>query len=511
MYQRLSLQGVSVDIDPAQLEPTVWTGAENMLAKPGRMERATGWEEIWPTPVFAPFWLLYTPQLQAQYWLYAGEASLGVVDEGGNHADITPASLTDAVDRGEWSGGNLSGISVVNSPENEPYYWFEGQPVALPLPGQRSSQTRYQVIRPFQYHLIGMGVESEAGSFRDQLHWSSAADPGQIPATWLPEPGNEAGDNTLADEPGAIVDGAALRNSFYIYKRDSVYEMTYIGGNEVFSFRKVFGNTGVLGLNCIARVEGTHVVLGNGDIYRHDGQNMSSIVEGRVREAFFSAIDEQNFRNSFVVHLEQQHEVWFCIPTTGQTRPDLALVWNVNTNEFGYRRLNNIDYGASGIVAPAQGAALESWDSDAGQWAADQSEWLRQALSSTEDSILFADFDGTRLLQGDTGQLDIDQPYMASLTRLGLDMGNPEVEKAVRRIMPRINAPEGTLFTLRLFNQRDYTTDQEAVGVYQFVANAEAVPVNINARFLGVTISCDEAVRWDISGFDVEYMLRGRF
>lgn len=512
MYTRVNMLGVNLDIDPIDLPPEVWTETANMVARPGAMHRARGYQEVFATPLFAPYYLQYSPQLGEPHWIYAGTNNIGHINEAGAHADITPASLTVPVDENGWTGGNLNGLAVINALENEPYYWFEGiGATALALPGQRAN-TRYRVMRPFKYHLIGLGVTDDNGDFRDQVHWSDAADPGSIPATWVPAPDNEAGDNILADENGDIIDGLALRDSFYIYKQDSVYEMVYVGGNAVFRFRKVFGSTGVLTRNCIVRVKGTHVVLGNGDIYQHDGQNVSSIVDGVVRDSFFSTIDDASYQNSFAVYVEALEQVWFCVPTTGNTRPNLALVWDTVTRQWGYREIPDADFAAPGIIADlaSGGPEQEQWDNDSGIWNTDSTRWLDQTLDVTEDALLIADASQSKLFRGNTGTQADGEAYRSTVGRLGLNLQEPR-EKAIRRIWPRINAVADTAFTMELFNQRDPMSGLEQVGVYQFVPNTEGVPVNVNARYLGIRIYTDDSVDWDIAGLDIEYLPRGKF
>lgn len=508
-YKRFSPLGVNIDIDPLQLPDSSWTEAQNMVAQPGGMRRALGHQEIWPTPLQGPQYLLYSPQLANDVWIYCGATRIGTVDRNGTHAEITPVGGLQTVPANGWSGGNLSGLAVLNSFENEPLYWFEGQVNALPLPGQRPT-TRYKIMRPFKYHLIGLGVSDGANTYLDQVHWSDASDPGQIPATWVPAPDNEAGDNILADENGPIVDGLQLRDSFYIYKQDSVYEMTYVAGTSIFRFRKVFGTVGCLAKNCVARVDGTHVVLGNGDIYRHDGQNISSIVDGKVKEAFFSTIDNENYESSFVVHLEKQKEVWFCVPTTGEARPNLALTWNTITNEFGYREIPYADFAAAGIIETATPGDVEDWDTDAGEWDQDTTNWLEATFQSTEDGILIADAVGNKLFQADSGVTANGVDYSARVAKYGMFLDDPRM-KAIRRIWPRINAPEGTVFNIELHGQRDGSqVGPTLLGSYEYtIGDKFGLACNVDTRWLGIVVESDAQVTWEVPGFDVEYLTRG--
>ena len=510
MYTRVSMMGVNLDIDPIDIPPDTWTEAANMVAEPGRMRRAAGYEQVFPTPLFPPYHLLYSPQLGESYWLYSGTSAIATINAAGAHTDITPAELVNAVDEDSWSGGNLNGIAILNAPANQAFHWYNGLGIAQVLPGLRPN-TQYNVMRPFKYHLIGLGVNDNGTAYPDEIHWSDAANPGAVPQTWIPAAENEAGSNILADENGAIVDGLALRDAFYIYKQDTVYEMTYSGGNEVFRFRKVFGTTGVLARNCVVRVKGTHVVLGNGDIYQHDGQNISSIVDGVVRQTFFATIDDDNYRNSFCVYLEPKEEVWFCVPTTGNTAPNLALVWNVTTGKFGYRSIPEADFIASGVIDPQPAQASQAWDDDPDAWNTDTTAWAQQTLSSTEDSLMIANATLSALYKADSGVTADGVEYRATVGRLGLDLQDPQREKAIRRIWPRINAPGSATFTMELFNQRSPMDDTEQVGVYTFQQSSSGVPVNVNARYLGIRIYSDDQVAWDVSGIDVGYMPRGKF
>ena len=74
-----------------------------------------------------------------------------------------------------------------------------------------------------------------------------------------------------------IVDGAALGGSFIIYKERSTWLMKHIGGNLVFSFQKLFNDTGVLSRNCVVEFDNKHFAVTNGDLIVHNGVSKDSI------------------------------------------------------------------------------------------------------------------------------------------------------------------------------------------------------------------------------------------
>lgn len=507
MYKRFSPIGLNLDVDPVELPDDYYSGVTNMVPRNGKMMRARGYEQIYGDLLFAPYYLLYSPQLGEVFWLYAGLSNIAVIASNGTHSDITPAAMTQ-VNGYLWTGGNINGIAVVNSPENPPYYWFNGEAAAAVLPGMRDASTRYNVVRPYKYHLVGLGVTDGGGSYSDALHWSDGADPGAVPGTWIPDAANEAGDNIIADENGAIIDGLSLRDSFIIYKQDSVYSMTYSGGSEVMRFGKLFSSSGILAVNCVVSVGGWHYVLGNGDVYRHDGQTMQSLVNGVVRDAFFKSIDPEYFRTSFVVHSEPYEEIWFCIPTTGQQRPNRALVLDLVSGRIGVRILPALDFAGAGVVSPTQ--SVNDWDTDAGTWDGDVTSWTEAGYSQVEDSILVASAGQSKIYIADKGVTGAGIPYTANVERLGIMLEDPR-EKAIRRIWPRINGAAGNEYVMTLYNQRDPSGDVEVLATVPFQTGGQGVAVNVNARYLGIGISSDSQSDWDIAGFDVEYLPRGAF
>lgn len=505
--------GLVKDIDAISVNGVAWSGLVNMVTDVEGVRRVEGMGEVFPGAVTPPYYVQYTQQLAGDYWLYAGAVIMGVVDNAGNHADITPDGWG-PVQRGDFTGGNLNGLAVINGIPNQPHYWYEGEPKAILCPGLRATNPRYRIVRPFKYHLVGLGVTDDNGAFLDQVHWSDGADPGQIPATWEPAAENEAGDNILADEDGFIIDGLALRDSFFIYKRNSVYEMTYVAGAETFRCTKLFGTMGVLTTNCIARVKGSHVVLGNGDIYQHDGQNQQSIVNAKIRDSFFSRIDDNNYETSFVVYDEVQEIVYFCVPTNGSEVPNFALLWNPITNEFGERELLPTDHGSSGSVGDASVSQDDTWDSGADTtWdLGSGNSWDSQPFNTVEDRALFALSGRDQfLVAGDGVQLD-DVGYVSSVQVMGLDMGDDNVIKGVRRLWARLQSAPTARWTIRVYGADDPVTApallQEIVGSDLPIGGQS---LDVNARYIGLEIVQEDSVDWSIQGLNIHYERMGMF
>ncbi|GAG28067.1 unnamed protein product, partial [marine sediment metagenome] len=259
-------------------------GGDNVLFPNGFSAAAPGWEAAGGNTLFKALWLLPFQTLETFYWIYVGTDDAGTtggigLTDGTTHWDITPAVWA-ATPAGSITGGVLNGVPFINNGIDIPVFWdLVPTNVMTTLPGWPAAQ-RCQAMRAFKYHLIAMNMTDAGGDFPDVVAWSDAANPGQIPATWIADPSNQAGSFSIAATPGGVVDGLALRDQFMVYKQHSTAIMQYIAGQFVFSNRKAFVTSGILARNCAAEMYGAHYVITDGDIIQHNGQEVKSLIDG---------------------------------------------------------------------------------------------------------------------------------------------------------------------------------------------------------------------------------------
>ena len=67
--------------------------------------------------------------------------------------------------------------------------------------------------------------------------------------------------------------------------------MNYIGGNLVFSFQKLFNDTGILSRNCAVEFDGKHFVVVEGDLIVHNGVSKQSVATDIVKRTLFDDLD----------------------------------------------------------------------------------------------------------------------------------------------------------------------------------------------------------------------------
>lgn len=509
-------QSVNMDMPADRLPVDPKTGiteinsCENVIFRNGVLTRILGYTQIYDGLLAAPQFLINTSTALVNYWLYGCEDTVGVTDDA-THYDITPtATLTPTTSLNQWTGDILNGIPVLNNEFNNPIWWdLDVTHPMTDLPGWPSG-TKAKAVRAFKYHLIAMNISDGSGEFGDLILWSDAADPGSVPSTWAPAPDNEAGNALLSDTPGDIIDGIAFRDQFIVCKKDALYSLQYIGGNEVFAIRKITDVAGLLTRNCAATIKNMVVMLTNNDVIVFDGQSTQSIIDGRLRKILFSAIDPVHYVNSYVVANLNETEVWICIPMSGYTAPNIALVWNQETNLCGLRYLPSqaCNFIARGQVG--ENADVPTWDLSTESWIEDISIWDSANFQSTAETLLACTDDF--LLNMDSSSTNDGENIEGFFSKWGLDFGAPQQRKLLKRIWPRIEAPSGTIMSIRAGSQETPNGPIAWADAVQFiVGQQQKADLFASGYFLAFQILSDDIAAWKVSGLNIEYTLGSNF
>jgi len=507
-----SPMGVNFDHPPPELGPEVWTAGNGVLFRNDAAERQGGELTLTDAALYGPQHLRPVQITPAIYWMYAGAAGVGVWD-GVNHFDISPAAPPVAGgDPARWTSALLNNLPVLNLDQVAPWYWDGVTANPMQLLPDWPANTTCHAMRAFKYHLIAMNITTGAGQLGTQLLWSSAADPGNVPSSWTPAPDNEAGSNILAATPGDIVDGHALRDTFIVCKQHSTYSMQYVGGAFVYLFRKTLVTSGVLSRNCMAEVLGNLLILTDGDVVLFDGQDTRSLLQDRLKRWLFSIIDGTNFQNSFVVANPAQSEVWVCFPETGNEHPNIAAVWDSNTDSWGVRSLYpETTYIGRGII-PDTGLD-PTWDGDGEVWDLDDTRWNQSTFNPTDDGLISADEPNTQLLALDSGLTHWDgSPVEGSIGKDSMSLSDIGARKLVTAVWPAVDAPQPLVLTVRVGVQDRFSDPVRWLPDQDFdPAIDEKVDILASGRYISVHFSSRSNTRWRLSGFGVQVAPAGEF
>jgi len=267
--------------------------------------------------------------------------------DGANWTNITGDPVDDGTDA-RWSGGWLAGaVTMANRKAVRtfrPGIDADSQPMQYdPADGSTWESKNYhaETFRPFREYMLAGNVTQDGAEYPSRIQWCAPVEPGQVPNDWVPLAENRAGARDIADTPGDIIDMHPLRDSMLVYKRDSVHTIQWVGGNSVFSVRRLTTAKGIHARDCIVEYNGRHLCQGIEDIFTVDGNTAHSLIWGRLKRSWLADRDpDRSLNNSVSLDVVNQEVLFWYVSKNapvGYTYPDKALVLSLRNNSFFIR------------------------------------------------------------------------------------------------------------------------------------------------------------------------------
>ena len=494
--------GIVADEVSHELAENVCTDGNNVRFRDGYVMKTEGHASVLTTPVVVPYHIANLQNSGANYWVHVGLTS-AYSDNGTTQTNITGTALTGSLTQ-KITSCVLGGVLIINNQADIPKYWAGSGNLAN-LTGWTSTH-RCKALRSFKNYLIALNITKGSTNYASMVKWSHAAAPGFIPDSWdESDPTKDAGELDVAETDDEIVDGLALGNTFIIYKQRSCYGMQYLGNNSIFRVFKLPGGFGALTQNCVADTPNGHVVLTNGpDVIRHYANEPQSIIQGKWRRWLAANIDPANYGNSFVVANRDKSEVWVCIPTTGNTWPNVALVWNWNDDTWTKIAIPSLTHAHFGTYAPAN----ESWAANADTWAADDDPWDSIDVSTR----LLASSASTKLYLMDEGDTADGSNFTATFSRVGLSFGDPDTRKVHRGVTMRVDADAGTVLSVEGANSDDVEGPYSYSSAVTYTAGtSRKADFFVSGRFVGFKVTSTGAGQWRLKSVGHDIKPAGNF
>ncbi len=518
-FYNIGSRGIARDGPAHELDPELWTDGLNVRFTDNHIEQIPGHSVFDASICASPTFVMSVPRQDttADFWVYCSDTEVYAYDTSANYK-LTSSSVT-ATGQNTWSGTLLSGITVLNYQKGKPLYWVfppNGGTALQALPDWSASWT-CKVIRSYKNYLVALNTTEGASSYPYRVRWSDAADAGTIPSSWdVTDTTKDAGTNDILEGGDFIIDGAPLSDRFLIYKERSVWAMDYIGGTLVFNFSKVYSDFGCLSTHAVVPFGRRHFVVGQTEIYAHDGySDPVPLLQGRMKTYFFNTISKGNQNKIFCVSNPAYKEIWTCFPTTSTGVVDRALIWNWETNVWSLRELPDGFAGATGGVVSGQTAA--TWDATTGTWETNTQAWNTGAGFTDEGRIVFASPSNLNLyLMDDTLQFaGTDFTSKIERQRIPLVGDSPrpvqETLKMVKRIWVRGSATDETKpLNVYIGTQNEIDAAVTWNGPYRFYpGTSPKLDCRVTGRWISVKFECTTAMGWQLDSFGLEYDTAG--
>lgn len=481
--------GVVADDVSQEVAEQSATSALNVRFRDGFAWKTEGYTDVLTAPSAAA---LHIAPLQANgtnWWVHF-TASGVAADNGATQSNITGTALTGGIND-RFTSSTLGGVLVFNNQVDAPRYWG-GTGNTSDLTAWPATY-RCKAMRAHDGRLIALNITKGTANYASMVKTSHLAAPGFLPDSWdETDPTRDAVERDIAETDDELVDGLSLGKTFILYKERSAHALQFLQNSYILKTWRLPGNYGILSQNCVADTPVGHVVLtSNADVIVHYANEPRSIVQGRFKRWLESNLDTTNYRASFVVSNVPRREVWICIPTTGSTYCNRALVWNYDTDTLTLIALPNLTHAALGRYETSTGTwatGSDTWADADGSW--DQLDNTARLLASSGDSKLYLMDEGD---DADGSQIS------TSFERLGLSFGDPEIVKQCYGATLRVDAPAGTVLSV----EGAYSNDVEGSWTYASpvtytVGTSRKADFIVSGRFLGVRITSSAGGNWRI-------------
>ncbi len=338
----------------------------------------------------------------------------------------------------------------------------------------------------------------------------------------------------LPDIKGTLLDGLALRDDFYVYSTAEVWRVSPIGGRLLYQIKKVFSDRGILDIGLVTEVNGTHFVVGENDIYMHDGTSVRSIVDGTNRDAIFNNMQKDQKKRFWLHHDTIRDEVMFAYITDeaeagfrGTEFPNRYAAYDLENGTWSFGDLPNVPCAATIIYVPGKtwDEWDETWTSTGGTWnsALDQArtavlmssrtdtangivgDMLYAYDEITDGSLVFAPLDTSVLKPAFVERISYDLDSVGHLLRDYI---------RIQRLYPQVQVfGEGTSLKFRVGAQ--LTPQGNDDGPFQADVTFDPrtqykLDFRKGGRYVSIRVQMDDPADFLFSGFDLQYTVTGR-
>lgn len=478
MTTSLNFYGVNKDVDPYALAGDKWSDVLNVQFKQGRSSLSEAFIENG-----------LDLGAQPKYVIPSSSGGVPVAFYGTDDAiyQVVGPTVTNVSARaygtGKWDGAFHNQVVLMTNGIEPPQAKLAGEQKFKDLPNFPEKVTA-KVLRSFKGFIVAAGLEKNQIASPGEVMWSDVADPGSLPTTWAAAPDNLAGAVSLVEEPSEIVGMELLRDRLIIYKRDSVYSMNYVGGNQVFSFKQVLRATGALNKNCIIEFENKHFVVGINKFYVTDGASFKEVGNDVVYEHFSDILPTATLDDVFVAKNPNAPELYVCFKSSDTSVGcDRALVWNYQENTWSEVYIPDLIY-AKDMLIPLQ--TPPTWSSVTGTWEEAVKSWNIGSLGFSR--VLR----GLRV--GDTKAYNLSRvPELPTyypdsfLERTGFSLGDDRAVKHVKSVIPNIATKGQVKFYVGASMEQDVGYKWKGPFTYD-TSKKNRITCRVSGRHLGIRI-----------------------
>jgi len=453
-------KGISRDAKPSELPPEYFTDGRNIRFVGNRAELMGGVLEV-NLPGISVFSLGIVPGAVDSYILFTDRFEIYAFDAFDTFPVGRVSGYTETPDN-FFHFEIYNGLALGNNFTDIPQVWDinrDNKFQNLPL-WDTTWRTRY--LRPSGAFLFALNMTEAGVRYEHKIRWSAAAEPGAVPNSWdEADPTTEAGTYSFPDTMnGRITGGLELDRRFLVYKEGAIWQLSYVGGTQIFSRDNLTMNVGLSIPRSLVHVPNGpqgrqyHFFAGQDGFYLTDGNTVDQVFDKVFREEYLALADLNiSHKRAFSVVNYRASEIWFCFPESGATYATLAFIFNYKDQTYAIRELNqtfNMVSGASLVGAASQQSEDVPYFEDAALFNDGAGYYHVNVFAGSSTLIESCPLEG-KAYYSDFGSLDYDEGVYAgwverqTLPLVKYDTRDPQAKiveygrlKQVEEVIPKV-------------------------------------------------------------------------
>ena len=182
-------------------------------------------------------------------------------------------------------------------------------------------------VQSFKNHLVFMNMVESGNQTPMRVRWTIS---GALAYGATDFTATTSGYNDLIDTPGGIIKSKFLgANNLIIYKSDSIWAMSWIGGDTVYQFDMRVPNIGLLGPRAVVSYGGIQFFVGSDkNVYIYTGGTTVEAIGDQVAQQIAATIDGTYDVRTILILDSDYNEIVVGYPSVGEEQPDTFYRYN---------------------------------------------------------------------------------------------------------------------------------------------------------------------------------------
>lgn len=188
------------------------------------------------------------------------------------------------------------------------------------------------------------GCQAGSSPGRRRVQWPDQA----TLTSWTPSGANQAGGYTLQSS-GILLAGRRTTNETLLFTDEDVHAARYLGLPNVYGFKQVGDNCGLIGPNAVTEMGNVLYWMGRKQFFKYDGVVVS--IPSEVSDYIFSDLATAQRYKILAWAVPEFNEIWWFYPSASSLENDRYVIYNVRENHWSVGKIGRNAGVPSGVLS----------------------------------------------------------------------------------------------------------------------------------------------------------------